>query len=128
SSRTERLPGEIDADGNLAMNTNPTGWGLRYDESRGRGRRASSLVPGNGGAPAPALARRPIHGGPVGAARRARRDAWAYSLDAAHLQSDLQVPRVWAHRTWRRSPRQCSRHDIGTGSLQRDRARTIASA
>ena len=37
--------------------------------SRGRGRRASNLVPGNGGAPVPALARRPVHGGPAGAAR-----------------------------------------------------------
>jgi hypothetical protein len=34
--------------------------------NRGRGRRASSLVPGNGGAPAPALARGPVHGGPAG--------------------------------------------------------------
>jgi hypothetical protein len=34
--------------------------------NRGRGRRASSLVPGNGEASAPALARRPVHGGPAG--------------------------------------------------------------
>jgi hypothetical protein len=66
--------------------------------SRGCGRRASSLVPGNGGAPAPVLARRPAHGGPAGTARRARRHACAHSFDAAHLQPDLQVSRVRAHR------------------------------
>jgi hypothetical protein len=34
--------------------------------SRGRGRRASGLVPRNGGAPAPALARRPVHAALLG--------------------------------------------------------------
>ena len=85
--------------------------------SRGRGRHASSLVPGNGRAPATAVAKRAVDGGSSAAARRARRHAWAHSLDAAHLQPSFQVSRVRAHRTGRRSPRQCSRHDIGTDSL-----------
>jgi len=96
--------------------------------SRGRGRRASRLVPGNGGAPAPAVARRPVHRGPAGAARRARRHARTHPLDAALLQPGLQVSRVRAHRAWRRSPRQCSCHDFGAGSLPRGRERTGTGA
>ena len=46
----------------------PIRWGCDQSKmmSRGRRRRASSLVPGNGGAPAPALARRLVHGGLLG--------------------------------------------------------------
>jgi hypothetical protein len=50
------------------------------------------------------------------------------SLDAAHLQPGLQVSGVRAHRAWRRSARQCSRHDIGAGSLPRGRERTGTGA
>ena len=46
----------------------------------------------------------------------------------AHLQPGLHVSRVRAHRTWRRSPRQCSRHDLGIDSLRRGRERAGTDA
>jgi len=58
------------------QHVNPTDGDQSKMMSRGRWRRASSVVPGNGGAPAPVWARRPVHGGPAGAARRVRRHAW----------------------------------------------------
>jgi hypothetical protein len=58
----------------------------------------------------------------------ARRHAGAHSPGAAHRQPGFQVSRVRAHRTWRRSPDQCSRHDIGAGSLWRGRERTGTGA
>jgi hypothetical protein len=104
------------------------GWDQAKMTSRGRGRRSSRLVPGNGGAPALAVARRHVPQCPAGPARRARRHARTHSRDAANLQPDLQVSTVRAHWAWRRSPRQCSCHDIGAGSLPRGRERTGTGA
>ncbi len=65
--------------------------------SRGRGRRASSLVPGNGGAPAPTVARRTVHGGPAGAARRTRRHALgAFARHGTSPTRSSSVPRAGA--------------------------------
>ena len=48
---------------------------------------------------------------------------------ARHLSNPVfKCPRVRAHRTWRRSPRQCSRHDIGAGSLRSGREGTGTGA
>ena len=93
--------------------------------SRGRGRRASRLVPGNGGAPAPAVARRPAIDALLGL--RDELDDMRGRIRSTR-QAGLEVSRVRAHRAWHRSPRQCSCFDIGAGSLPRGRERTGTGA
>jgi hypothetical protein len=57
--------------------------------SRGRARLASSLVPEVVGAPVPGLARRPVHGGPAGAARRARRNYLGAIRSTRHISNPV---------------------------------------
>ena len=45
-----------------------------------------------------------------------------------HIANPVFTCPAWAHRAWRRSPRQCARHDFGAGSLRRNRERTGTGA
>ena len=97
--------------------------------SRGRGRRASVSGPGNGGAPAPALARRSVHGAACWGCATSSTNAWALR-STRHISNPVLCSAA-AHRAWRQSPRQCSRHDIGAGSLGvagREPARALEKA